>query len=254
MIPFDILPGSSSGRRSPDPRRARRIRRILIVAAIAALPLAYFWLDALKGVVLYLFYAWAYLNFPVTAFACVGAIVFAIGWYLPLWPSMARRKACQRASIVLAIVIVLHTGWFLFGWVAFHPQCRHKAGVFGMNNQHTLLGKLKPGYADLFERELIESLGGDAVRRSDAHTILVRPVFGLLESRRVESISERIAGRSIPPELEHHKYAVCRAIERHALVDGRAVHWRAGWGLWPWSTIHDDGDFAHWLRSLYKDD
>ena len=234
MIPFDILPGSSSSREPPDPRRARRIRRVLIVAAIAALPLAYFWLEVLKGIVLFLLYVWVFLNFPVTAFACVGAIVFAIGWYLPLWPSMARRKAWQRASVVLAIVIILHTGWFLFGWVAFHPLCRHKAGVGGTNSQHTLIGKLNPVYADRFERELIESLGNDAVHRSDADTILVRPVFGLLESRRIERVSESFGAKPMPPELADTKYGICRAIERNAFVDRRAVQWRAGWGLWLW--------------------
>lgn len=253
MNPLDVLPGSGTGRRPPDPRCARRIRRLLIIAALATVPLAYFWMEVLQGVVLFLLYVWVFLSFPVTAFACVVAIIFAIGWYLPLWPSMARRKAWQRASIVLAMVIVLHTGWFLFGWVTFHPLCRHEAGVFGMNNQHTLIGKLEPGYADHFERELIESLGSGAVRRSDTHTILVRPVFGLLESRRIERVSEHVAGRPIPPELAHDKYAVCRTIEQNALVDRAAVQWRAGWGLWPWSTIHDDGDLARWLRGLYKD-
>lgn len=253
MNSLDLIPGCNGGRRPPDPRRVRRIRLILIVMAVVTLLAAYFWLEVLKGVVLFLLYVWVFLNFPVTAFACVGAIVFAIGWYLPLWPSMSRRKAWQRASTVLAVVVVLHTGWFLFGWVTFHPLCRHKAGVGGTNNQHTLIGKLEPNHADSFERELIESLGSDAVRRSGAHTILVRPVFGLLESRRIERVSERVAGRSIPSEFAHSKYAVCRTIERNALVDGSADFWRAGWGLWPWSTIHYDGDLARWLRGLYKD-
>ena len=250
----NLLPGISADRWTPDPRHTRLFRRWLIVAVLAAPLLVIFWLDVVKGLILYLFYLWAYLNFPVTAFATLAAIVFAVGWYLPLPLSMTRLKAWKRASLVLAVVVTLHGIWFLVGWTTFHPTCRHNAGVGGMNNQHTLVGRLEPTYADHFERKLIESFGDDAVYRSDAHTILVRPVFGLLDSRRIESVSEHVGARPMPPELADTKYGVCRAIERNALVDRQAVLWRPGWGLWPWNTIRNDGSFARWLRNLYKDD
>ncbi len=253
MIWLNLLPGISQGRWPPDPNHVRLLRRLLIAAVLAVPLLALFGLDVVKGLILYLFYLWAYLNFPVTAFATVAAVVFAVGWYLPLPLGMARLKAWKRATIVLAVIVVLHTGWFLVGWTTFYPTCRHNAGVGGMNNQHTLVGRLDPAYADHFERELIESLGEHAVHRSDAHTILVRPVFGLLDSQRVERISEYVGARPMPADLAGTKYGVCHAIERNALVDRRAVLWRAGWGLWPWNTIHDDGSFARWLRDLYRD-
>ncbi len=253
MIPICRSPSCNGDRRPPDPNLARLFRRLLIVAIVAVPLLALFWHDVVKGLILYLFYLWAYLNFPVTAIATVAAIVFAVGWYLPLPFGLARLAAWKRATIVTAVVVVLHSTWFLVGWTTFYPTCRHKAGVGGMNDQHTLVGQLEPAYADQFERKLIESLGGHAVNRSEDHTILIRPIFGLLESQRVERISEHIGAKPMPADLAGTKYGVCRAIERNALVGRRAVLWRAGWGLWPWNTIHDDGSFARWLRDLYRD-
>lgn len=253
MTWFNLLPGIKEGRWPPDPNHARLFRRLLIAAVVVAPLLALFWLDMVKGVILYVFYLWAYLNYPVTAFATVAATVFAVGWCLPLPRGMATLAAWKRVSIILVVVVVLHTSWFLIGWTTFYPMCRHNAGVGGMNNQHTLVGQLEPTYADQFERELIESLGDVAVYRSDANTILVRPVFALLDSQRVERISEYVGAVPMPPQFVDTQYGICRTIERNVFVDRKDVRWWDDWGLWPWNTIHDDGSFARWLRDLHRD-
>jgi hypothetical protein len=97
--------------------------------ALAALLAAWFWREAAIGLLFFLGYVYLFLSLPVTAFAIIGALFFAAGWYLPLWPSLMRRPAWLRASLVFGVAVILHTGWFLFGWVSFHPLCSIKMGV-----------------------------------------------------------------------------------------------------------------------------
>ena len=249
MIPINWLPCCNGGRRPPDPKRTRIIRRLLIVSAIAALPAAYFWHDIFVGVLIFLIYVWGFLNFPVTAFAALASIAFAVGWYLPLWPC----KAWRRASVFLAVVIVLHTGWFLFGWVTFYPLCRIEVGIGGSTGHRAMVGDLDPYHADLFEHGLAARWGEAAVKRVDAHTVLVRPAIALLENEWNWNISYHAASGPLPPQLAERKDADCLAIEQNAMLGGEATRWRSGWGLWPWDTINEDEGFARWLRSLYKD-
>ena len=248
MIPTHWLSGRSRGRRQSDPIRARMIRRLLIISAIATLPVGFFWHDIFVGILSFLIYVYLFLQFPVTAFAALAAIVFAIGWYLPIWPG----RAWQRASAILVVVIVLHAGWFLYGWVTFHPLCSITAGIGGDTSQRALMGELDPEYADRFERALRGSWGASAVRRPDAHTVLVHPTIALIENEWNFNVSYLVASSALPPQLAERKDADCLAIEQNAMLGGEASWWRKGWGLWPWNTINEDEGFARWLRSLYK--
>jgi hypothetical protein len=36
------------------------------------------------------------------------------------------------------------------------------------------------------------------------------------------------------------------------MAGGEVDDWREDWGLWPWETIEVNGDFARWLRGLYR--
>lgn len=248
----NLLPGISEGRWPPDPSHVRLIRRLLIVAVVAAPLLVVFWHDVVKGLIFYLFYLWGYFNFPVTAFATVAAIIFAVGWYLPMPLGMARFRAWKRATIVLAVVFVLHTGWFLFGWVTFHPLCSIDVGIGGSTGQRALMGELDPYRAGLLKRGLAVRWGEAAVRRTDPYTVLVRPAFALLENEWNWNISYHFAAGPLPPQLAERKDADCLAIEQNAMRGGKAESWRSGWGLWPWDTINEDEGFARWLRGLYK--
>jgi hypothetical protein len=249
MIPTNRMLGQYRNGRPHDLGRSRLVRRVLIIAAVATPFLAVFWFEVLKGVLLYLVYVWAFLNFPVTVFAALASIVFAIGWYLPLWPG----KAWRRASVFLGVVIVLHTGWFLFGWVTFHPLCSIEVGIGGSTGNRAMMGDLDPYHADLFKRGLAVSWGEAAVQQADAHTVLVRPAFALLENEWNWNISYHAASGPLPPQLAERRDADCLAIEQNAMLDGKATRWRSGWGLWPWDTIDEDEGFARWLRGLYKD-
>ena len=108
-------------RRVPSPWGGRRrLLRILGLLIVAALVFA-FWRDVLFGLLVYLVYTFMFLNYPVGAFASLGAIVFAIGWCLCPWPGRTRRRRWQPAVAVLAVVAILHAGWFVYGWVTFYP-------------------------------------------------------------------------------------------------------------------------------------
>jgi hypothetical protein len=82
---------------------------------------------------------------------------------------------------------------------------------------------------------------------------MVRPAIALLDNEWNLNVSYLVASAPMPPELADDKRADCLAIEQTAMVDGKAARWRAGWGLWPWDTIDEDGTFARWLRGLYRE-
>lgn len=252
MIPLDLLPGMSASHHPPDQREVRYGLRILALIALAALPAVYFWHDIFVAAAAFVVYVYLFLNFPVTAFPALAAIAFAVGWYIPLWPRKARLKAWQRASLFLAIVVVLHTGWFLFGWVTFHPLCLIKVGIGGSTGERALVGELHPAYADRFERALAGMWGQDAVLRSDANTVLVRPAVAAIDNEWNWNISYFVASGPLSTQLAGRKDADCIAMEQYAMLGGKADSWRVGWGLWPWNTINEDEGFARWVRSLYK--
>jgi hypothetical protein len=189
---------------------------------------------------------------PVTAFAIIGALFFAAGWYLPLWPSLMRRPAWLRASLVFGVAVILHTGWFLFGWVPFHPRCSYDVGVsLFATGRVVLIGDFDPVYADRFEEALAVAWGRAAVRRGEEYSLFIRPVFGLLTDDEIETLSYRVAGVTDVPPLGDESLEPCRTLERNAMAGGVAEDWREEWGVWPWVAL-TNSDFARWLRGLYR--
>lgn len=165
VTPLDLLPGARTGQQPPSHRDVRQALRMMLILALVAFPAAWFWREVVIGLLYFLGYVYLFLIFPVTAFAILGAIVFAVGWYLPLWPGLMRRAAWQRASSVLAAAVVLHTVWFLFGWVTFHPLCSIKLGMGTTDTgNRALIGKLDPAYADRFQRALAGAWGDAAAQ------------------------------------------------------------------------------------------
>ena len=238
-------------------RRVFRCHRKALLWAVSILVLAvlayFFWRTVLYVAFWYLIYIYMYLHTGAAVFVSLGAIVFAIGWCVPLWFGMTRRYAWRRASVLFALVLALHTGWFLFGWVAFYPPCKYDPGPGPATGMFTLVGDLDPAFADALERNLRDSLGEDAVRRSDAYTVLVRPVVGLLASRQNAELVFLVANGSPMPGPLTDRETGCMSVEQSAMRDGRAGEWRDGWGLWPWNTIRDDGALVRWLRGIYED-
>ena len=262
MIPLDIMPGVYTGRQPPDPRDVHRVLRILVGLAIVAFLLVVFFDYAYQGYYWFLVYFLLFTGHPIGAFGSIAAVIFGLGWYWRWPPILKSHHPAWRASALLATVFVLHAGWFLFGWVTFRPLCVNDTAVrmaafydidVALYDVPTraLIGPLKPAIADKFEYTLTRKWGAGAVRRADAHTLLVRPAIALLNNSANWHFSYRLIDGPLPDGTSDDG---CREMEVHGLVRGYADSQRIGWGLWPWSTIRDDGDFARWLRGLYKDD
>jgi len=216
--------------------------------------LLFAWPRGLYPLFLYLSFVLGFLHDPLGAFGVLAAVVYAAGWYLR-WPApVARCRPWIRGTTAAVLAFVLHGLWFLFGWVTFHPTCSYDVGVSPFSTgQVTVIGELDATYADRFEEALMDAWGRDAVRRGDAHTVLVRPLFGLLYDQDIERLSYRVAGVTTIPLLGDESREPCFTVERNTMAGGKVARWRDDWGLWPWSTIDHDGAFARWLRGLYVD-
>ena len=260
MIPLDFIPSTTPHDGPHRPGNERRPVRILGALAIAALLLVGFWSYAYQGFYWFLVYFLFFIGHPAGAFGSIAAVIFAVGWFWR-WPSrLLIWHPAWRASVCLACVAVVHTGWFLWGWVTFHPLCVsdtavRMAAMYDVSEAlfdspgRTLLGPLRPDIADDFERSLSFRWGSDAVRPADEHTVLVRPAIGLLYNADNWEAALRITDGPVPEGVYDDG---CREMEIHGFVPGKRVSQHVGWGLWPWNTINEDGAFARWLRGRYR--
>jgi hypothetical protein len=221
--------------------------------AVTATVLIFAWPRGLYPLLAYVWFVFRFLHDPLGAFGVLAAVVFAAGWSLR-WPAqIARCRPWIRGTTTVVLAFVLHGLWFLFSWVTFHPTCSYDVGVsLFTTGRVTLIGDLDTDYADRFEDVLADAWGRAAVAREDTHTVLVRPVFALLDDEKNESLSYRVAGVTTVPLLGDESLEPCRTVERNAMAGGEVDDWRDDWGLWPWNTIDVKGAFARWLRGLYR--
>jgi hypothetical protein len=224
----------------------------LLGFVVVAVLLFVVWPRGLRPLFLYFLFSPRFLHTPLGAFGALAAIVFADGWYLRWPPAIGRCRPWRRGAMVLALVAILHTGWFLFGWVPFHPRCSYDVGVsLFATGRVVLIGDFDPVYADRFEEALAVAWGRAAVRRGEEYSLFIRPVFGLLTDDEIETLSYRVAGVTDVPPLGDESLEPCRTLERNAMAGGVAEDWREEWGVWPWVAL-TNSDFARWLRGLYR--
>ena len=261
VIPLDFLPSTMPGNGPDRPGKTRRRMRMLGACLAVVFLLATFWDYAYQGYYWFVVYVLVFTGHPVGAFGAIAAAIFGLGWYWRWPPILVNRHPAWRASLLVACAFVVHAGWFLSGWVTFRPLCVddtavRMAAMYDISEAlfdspaRALNGSLRPNIADDFEASLSRKWGSNTVRRADEHTLLVRPVIGLLDNTENWQSSSRLIDGPLPDGSGDDQ---CGEMAIHGFVPGKPIRQRVGWGLWPWNSLNENGVVARWLRGLYVD-
>jgi len=162
------------------------------------------------------------------------------------WPApVGRLHPLTRAIVLLCLFVALQAGWFLYGWTVYRPMCLNSTGWWGPSH-YELIGPLSPEAVAYLTRD--DSPGW---RANGENGVLVRPAMRMIWREILWNNTSQAAGGIAETYglagLDWGASDRCDAIERLMMKDGRALYRSEGWGLWPYTTIDENGPLGRWI-------
>lgn len=177
-------------------------------------------------------------------FLQVAVLVLLVGAAIR-WPApVGRLHPVTRAVVLLCLFVALQAGWFLYGWTVYRPMCID--GARWGSSKTELIGPLSPEAVAYLTRN-----DSERWRANGENGVLVRPVMRMIDRGTLwNNTSQAAVGIADTYGLAEPDWGAsdrCDAIERLMMKDGRALYRSEGWGLWPYTTIDENGPLGRWI-------